>query len=90
MKFANNEKLQFVKRGAAIAYTVGLIQVSMALLCQGINIYLLTYQHTVDHSIIHFVALHVVMDIPNLYLESLIGVKLKEEMFENQHIPKFY
>ena len=62
----------------------------MALLCQAINIYLLTYQHTVDHSIIHFVALHVVMEIPNLYLESLIGVKLREEMFEPKYIPKFY
>lgn len=62
----------------------------MAILCQAINIYLLTYQHTVDHSIIHFVALHVIMDIPNLYLESLIGVKLREDIFEKEHIPKFY
>jgi len=63
-----------VRRGAAIAYSVGLIQTFTAILCQVINIYLLTYQHTVGHAVIHFVALHVVMDVPNLYLESLIGV----------------
>jgi len=89
MKFANNEKDQFVRRGAAIAYMVGFLQTFLALICQAINIYLLTYQHTVDHSIIHFVALHVVMDVPNLYLESLIGVTLREKIFEKKYIPKF-
>ena len=39
--------------------------------------YILTYQHTVSHCIIHFVALEVVMDISNMYYESLKSNLLK-------------
>jgi hypothetical protein len=39
---------------------------------------MLTYQHTVQHCIVHFVALEVVMEISNMYFESLKGNLLKE------------
>lgn len=51
-----------------------------ALFCEGICIYLLTYQHTVQHCIIHFVALEVIMDVGNLYFESLKNNYLKKVM----------
>ena len=46
---------------------------------------MLAYQHTVQHCIIHFVALEVIMEISNMYFESLKGNKLKEIM---HHAPK--
>jgi len=46
---------------------------------------MLTYQHTVAHCIIHFVALEVIMDVSNMYFESLMSNKLKEVM---HHPPK--
>lgn len=50
----------------------------MALFCECINISLLTYQHTTDHCIIHFVALEVIMDVSNFYAEAMMENKLKE------------
>ena len=77
MKFANNQCHLFVPNGAVISYFLGFIQASTALLTEGINVYLLTYQHSVEHCIIHFVALEVIMEVSNLYYEALLGNKLK-------------
>lgn len=38
---------------------------------------MLTYQHTVEHCIIHFVALEIIIEIGKMYLESLQGNALK-------------
>lgn len=54
----------------------------MALFCECINITLLTYQHTTDHCIIHFVALEVIMDVSNFYAESMMENKLKDFVME--------
>jgi hypothetical protein len=62
----------FVKNGAEISYAIGLIQVLTALLCEVINIVMLSYQHYVSHAIIHFVALEVIIEVSQMYLESLM------------------
>lgn len=77
MKFANNQPHQFVPYGSEVTYILGLCQVCSALLCEGICIYMLSYQHTVSHCIIHFVALEVIMEVSNLYFESLKQNPLK-------------
>jgi hypothetical protein len=78
MKFANNQCDLFVENGAEIAYTIGLIQALTALLCEGINVIMLSYQHYVSHSIIHFVALEVVIELGEMYLESLMDNPLSQ------------
>jgi hypothetical protein len=77
MKFANNQCDMFVPGGAEISYTIGLIQVMTALLCEGINIVMLSYQHYVSHAIIHFVALEVIIEVSTMYLESLMDNPLQ-------------
>lgn len=77
MQFANQNPELFVRNGSEIAFILGIIQVFMAIICEAINVYLLTYQHTVDHCIIHFVALEVIMDVPNMYFEAMMDNKLK-------------
>lgn len=86
MKFANQQCDLFVPYGSEISFILGLISVSTALLCEFVNIYMLAYQHTVQHCIIHFVALEVIMEISNMYFESLKSNKLKEIM---HHAPKY-
>jgi len=76
MKFANNHPELFVSCGSEISYGIACIQVFCALLAESINIILLTSQHTVDHCIIHFVALEVIMEVSSLYYESLLHNKL--------------
>ena len=71
MKFANNNPELFDKNGSQLAYLIGLVQLLLAIYTEFVNIYLLSYQHTVDHCIIHFVALEVIMELAELYLESL-------------------
>lgn len=71
MKYANNQPHQFVPYGSEVSYFLGLNQVFSALFCEGICIYMLAYQHNVQHCIIHFVALEVIMEVSNLYFEAL-------------------
>jgi hypothetical protein len=80
MKFANNQPQMFVSCGSEISFTLGLIQVFLALYTEVINIYRLSYQHTVEHCIIHFVALEVIMELNKLYFESLKDHNLKKVM----------
>lgn len=85
MKFCNNQPHLFVNYGSEIGYVLGANQVFSALLCEGICIYMLAYQHSVQHCIIHFVALEVIMEVSNLYFESLKQNHLKKVM---HHPPK--
>jgi hypothetical protein len=89
MKFTNNHAELFVPGGSEISYFIALIQVSTALLAEGINITLLTGQHTVDHSIIHFVALEVIMEVSSLYYESLLHNKLTKIVHHPPKITNF-
>ena len=57
----------------------------VALLAEFINLYLLTYQHSVEHCIIHFVALEVIVEIPHIFIGSLINDRLKQRIFNKTH-----
>mmetsp|Transcript_12166 Transcript_12166/g.20508 ORF Transcript_12166/g.20508 Transcript_12166/m.20508 type:complete len:144 (-) Transcript_12166:66-497(-) len=85
MKFANNQPELFVRHGSQISFFIGFMQFVISIFAQAINLYLLTYQHTVDHCIIHFVALEVIMEMSQLYLEALTDEKAKEVL---HHHPK--
>jgi hypothetical protein len=52
---------------------IGFLQATSAIFCEAINIFLLSYQHSISHSIIHFVALEIIMEVDNLYIESLMN-----------------
>ena len=80
MKFANNQYDQFVENGDKVAYFLGFVQVFTGLLAEYINIILLSHQQTVEYCIIHFVALEVIMEVTNLYFESLLNLKFKSIM----------
>jgi hypothetical protein len=88
MKFANQQSELFVEHGSEISYMLGFLQVFTGLLCEFVNIYMLAYQHTVQHAIIHFVALEVVMEISKMYFEALKSNKLKEMMHHRPHYEK--
>jgi hypothetical protein len=88
MKFSNNQSDLFVCNGSEISYILGLLQVLSALFCEFINIYMLTYQHTVSHCIVHFVALEVIMDVSNMYFEALKGNMLKEVLHHSPEVKK--
>jgi hypothetical protein len=70
MKFANQQHDQFVPGGSQIAFILGLIQCLQALGTTIVCIRLLTFQHSIQHSIIHFVALEMIMEFGKLYFES--------------------
>ena len=63
--------------GAHIAFFLGFGRFLNAILCEGINIYMLSYQHTIQHCIIHFVALEVIMEVTHMYFEAINESRLK-------------
>lgn len=52
-----------------------------------LNLFMLLYQHTVEHAIIHFVALEIIVEVPHIYMGSLLDDHLKDRLFEeNGHL----
>lgn len=49
----------------------------LALVCEALNLFMLTFQSTIAHCIIHFVAFKVIVDLSNMYYESLMNNQLK-------------
>ena len=47
-----------------------------------INVYNLMMQHTIDHTIIHAVALYIIIELPKIYMRSLGQDKLKHRIFQ--------
>ena len=80
MKFANNQPEQFVTNGSQISFCLGMAQFILAVCTEILNVYRLSYQHTVEHCIIHFVALEIIMELNKIYFESLNDPKFKEIM----------
>jgi len=85
MKFTNNQSDLFLPNTSELAFIIGFLQCLVALYCEFINLELLIFQSKVDHAIIHFVALEVIMELPKMYFESLLDNPLSEIM---HHPPK--
>ena len=43
-------------------------------------------QHTIDHVIIHAVALYIIIELPKIYMRSLGHDKLKHRIFHAQYL----
>ena len=78
MKFANNQPHSFEKHGSEISFMIGFTTFVIALYCEALNIYMLTFQLLVSEAIIYFVSLHVVMELPKMYFDALTDNPLKE------------
>merc|ERR1719329_1538137 len=48
MKLANQHPTIFVKEGDKVSYILGFIQVSLAIMAEILNIFMLTFQHTIS------------------------------------------
>lgn len=86
MKYINNHPHLFTNPN--IAFSVALSSFFINVFAEFINIYLLTYQHNVEHCIIHFVALEVIVEIPHILVGSLASSKLKARVFATTHALK--
>jgi hypothetical protein len=67
-----------VDGGSQVAFILGLVQCLQAFGTTLVCLRLLAFQHSIQHSIIHFVALEMIMEFGTLYFESQhhIGNKL--------------
>jgi len=85
MKYVSNHTDNFTHPN--VAFLVATSAQSINVLAEAINLYMLLYQHSVEHTIIHFVALEIIVEIPHFYANALISDQLKVELFkENQHL----
>ena len=88
MKLVSEHSSMFVKGSIPPCFLVGFLQFFTGVFCQSINLYMLTYQTKISLCIIHFVGLHVVMEIPELYFNSLSDNKFKC-LFDHDNVIKY-
>lgn len=86
MKYINNHPKNFTH--PETAFLIAFSSFVINILAELINIYLLTYQHNVEHCIIHFVALEVIVEIPHILVGSMSADKLKQRVFAKTHALK--
>ena len=78
MKFANNHPNRFIANGSELAFLIGFGQCFTGIYCEMINCLILSFQSEIETCIVHFIALHVIMEIPNFYFESMGDNPLKK------------
>ena len=81
MKYTIDHLGEFTKHHVAKFNT--LVANSINSLAELMNIYMLLYQYKVDYCIIHFVALEIIVEIPGIFMSSLIDDKLTTRVFGN-------
>jgi hypothetical protein len=70
MKYVINHPHLFTNPN--IALMVPMISTIVNVLAEFINLFMLLNQHSIEHTIIHFVALEILVEIPHIYMGSLI------------------
>jgi hypothetical protein len=83
MKYVNNHDKEFTNPKIVFLMTYASFWVNI--FAEVINIYMLTYQHNVEHCIIHFVALEVIVEIPHILMGSMTNDMLKQRIFKHFH-----
>ena len=66
-----------MENGSELSFLLGLLQVGVAISCELLNIYMLKYQHNIQNCIVYFISFLVIMEVSNMYFESLMNNKLK-------------
>ena len=84
MKYITNHPENFQHQ--YIVFSIALTAHLINILAEILNIYMLIYQYKVDYCIIHFVALEIIVEIPGIYMSSLIDDKLKDRMFSSHNL----
>ena len=83
MKFVINHSEYFTDKN--VVFCIALSSFWINILAEVINLYMLAYQHNVEHCIIHFVALEVIVEIPHILMGSLTNDKLKNRIWQRFH-----
>jgi hypothetical protein len=71
MKFANQESHQFVGNGSLIVFCLAFLEALVSVYNLLMGVCLLTFQHSINHAIVHFIALHVISEVSEIYFEAL-------------------
>ena len=79
MKYIINHQSEFTCPN--VAFSIIFVAFFINILAELMNIYMLLYQYKVDYCIIHFVALEIIVEIPGIFMSSLIDDKLIKRVF---------
>ena len=85
MKYALNHPKYFTHE--KIAFGITFVAFVINILAELLNLFMLLYQTTIQHCIIHLVTLEIIIEIPHIYMGSLMDDHLKDRLFEqNAHL----
>ena len=84
MKFANQQCHKFVDGGSEVAFVLGLAQGIISVATQIVCLRMLAFQKSIVYSVIHYVAMIEIVEMPAFYFESLIDNRVREVM---HHMP---
>ena len=70
MKYAHKREEKFVTSGAFLSFMIGLIHSLIAIACEAISIYIIVSLSEVEEIIDYFIALKVVVLLPEIYREA--------------------
>jgi hypothetical protein len=90
MKLANQQSHLFIENGSEVTFLVGFVAVFIAIFNMFLGVVLLTFQHSINHCIVHFIALHVISEVSCFYFEALAvnnsAMEVVKELYPKQEI----
>ena len=84
MKYTLNHSDDFTH--PKVAFGVPLLSHTVNIFAEGMNLFQLLFWSSVEFTIVYFVALAIVVKIPNIYMECLMDDKLKDKLFDDYPI----
>lgn len=83
MKYAVNHPEYFTH--PAIAFAIPFTAHNINIVSEALNLFMLIFWSSVEYTIMYFVALEVLVEIPHIYMGSLLDDQLKDRLFEQNH-----
>ena len=83
MKFTVNHSEYFTH--PVIAFMIPFTAHNINIVSEALNLFMLLYWYSVEYTIMYFVALEVLVEIPHIYMGSLLDDQLKDRLFEQYH-----
>ena len=81
MKYTLNHGDEFTH--PTIAFMIPFLSHNINIFAEGLNLFQLLFWSSVEYTIVYFVALSILVQIPHIYMQCLMDDKLKDKLFED-------
>jgi len=85
-KYTINQCHLFSDDSEVLVQLMAFISLVINIVAEFLNIYMLTYQHNIVFVLMEVVCLEIIIELPSIYMSSLVQDKLRDRIFAHHHL----